>query len=116
MDSDMRKIFMIEDNVDHALLIRKSLENEECAVFHYQDGLEVLKACQAMNGNAAKPDLIFLDLQLPGMDGFEVLQNLKHIKGFERIPVVMLTTSYRKQEIEKALKIMEEYKHESKSK
>ncbi len=97
----MKTIFMIEDNEDHALLIRKSIEDENCTVVHYPDGLQVLKACQTIERDS-KPDLIFLDLKLPGMDGFEVLQNLKNIKGFNQIPVVMLTTSCRRQEVEKA--------------
>ena len=101
----MRKVFMIEDNEDHALLIRKGIEEGDCTVVHYPDGLEALKACQAVENHDSKPDLILLDLKLPGMDGFDVLRNLKQIKGFEQIPVVMLTTSCRKQEIEKAYQL-----------
>ena len=101
----MRKIFMIEDNEDHALLIRRGIEDGECTVVHYQDGLVALEACQGVQGRDSRPDLILLDLKLPGMDGFDVLKNLKHIKGFEQIPVVMLTTSCRRQEIEKAYQL-----------
>lgn len=101
----MKKIFMIEDNEDHALLIRRTIEDSGCIVTHYQDGLEALKACKEIQAGDSKPDLIFLDLKLPGMDGFDVLKNLKLIKGFEQIPVVMLTTSRRREEIIKAYQL-----------
>ncbi len=101
----MKKIFMIEDNEDHALLIRRGVESEDCMVTHYQDGLGALKACETIQSQDQKPDLILLDLKLPGMDGFEVLKNLKKLKWFEQVPVVMLTTSRRREEIEKAYQL-----------
>ena len=101
----MKKILMIEDNEDHALLIRRGLEDGDCNVTHYQDGLEALKACEAIDAQDLRPDLILLDLKLPGMDGFEVLKSLKNLKWFERVPIVMLTTSCRREEIEKAYQL-----------
>ncbi len=101
----MKKIFMIEDNEDHALLIRRAIEDADCSVTHYQDGLDAMKACEAIQNQDQRPDLILLDLKLPGMDGFEVLTNLKKIKRFEPVPVVMLTTSCRREEIEKAYQL-----------
>ncbi|MBI1977344.1 MAG: response regulator [Candidatus Omnitrophica bacterium] len=101
----MRKIMMVEDNEDHAFLVQKSVEDSDCIVVRYSDGLQALKACQDIQNQEGKPELILLDLQLPGMDGFEVLKNLRQIKGFEQIPVVFLTTSARAQEIEKAYQL-----------
>ena len=98
----MKKIFMVEDNEDHALLIRRGIENGDCTVAHYQDGLKVLKACETIQSQDQRPDLVLLDLKLPGMDGFEVLKNLRGMKWFEQVPIVMLTTSCRREEIEKA--------------
>lgn len=101
----MKKIFMIEDNSDHALLIRRGMEDGGCALTHYQDGLEALAACEGIRNQDEKPDLILMDLELPGMNGFEVLRNLRKMKWFERVPVVMLTTSSRREEIEKAYQL-----------
>ncbi len=101
----MKKIFMIEDNEDHALLIRRAIEDTECSVTHYQDGLDAMKVCETIQTQEQKPDLILLDLKLPGMDGFEVLKNLKKLKWFEQVPIVMLTTSCRREEIEKAYQL-----------
>ena len=101
----MKKVFMIEDNEDHAFLIRRGVEDENCVVTHYPNPLEALKACREIQTQEAKPDLILLDLKLPGMDGFEVLKNLKQMKWFEHIPVVMLSTSCRKEEIQMAYQL-----------
>lgn len=101
----MKRIFMIEDNEDHALLIRRAVEGDGCAVTHYPDGLAALKACEELSALEARPDLVFLDLKLPGMDGFAVLQNLRKLKPFGQVPIVMLTTSRRREEIEKAYQL-----------
>ncbi|MBI4357719.1 MAG: response regulator [Candidatus Omnitrophica bacterium] len=101
----MKKIFMIEDNEDHALLIRRGLEGDDSSVTHYSDGPEAVKACRQIQTQDMKPDLILLDLKLPGMDGFEVLKSLRSLKWFEHVPIVMLTTSSRKEEIEKAYQL-----------
>ena len=51
---------------------------------------------------AVKPDIIILDLTLPGIDGFEVLTTIKKDEKLENIPVVILTSSDREEDIEKA--------------
>ena len=101
----MKKVFMIEDNEDHALLIRRGIEDSNCVVTHYLDPSEALKAFQGLQTQDEKPDLILLDMKLPGMDGFEVLKQLKQTKWFDRIPVVMLSTSCRKEEIQAAYQL-----------
>ena len=98
----MHKIFMVEDNPDHALLIRRGIEESECAIAHYEDGLAAVEACEAVDCAEARPDLVLLDLKLPGMDGFGVLERLRKMKWFKYVPIVMLTTSSRKEEIEQA--------------
>ncbi|MBI4368405.1 MAG: response regulator [Candidatus Omnitrophica bacterium] len=101
----MKKVWIIEDNEDHALLIRRGIESADCAVLHYPDGMKALEASREIPDEGSRPDLILLDLKLPGMDGFEVIQKLKEIKLFKRIPVVILTTSSRREEIEKAYQL-----------
>ena len=96
---------MIEDNEDHALLIRKGIEGADCVVTHFPDGPVAVKACHEIQTQDQRPDLVLLDLKLPGMDGFEVLKNLKQVKWFEHVPIVILTTSCRREEIEKAYQL-----------
>ncbi len=96
---------MIEDNEDHALLIRRGIETSDCQVRHFTDGLEALKACEQVQTYDNRPDLILLDLQLPGVNGFEILQAIKKMDELSRVPIVMLTTSARREEIEKAYQL-----------
>lgn len=98
----MKKIVIIEDNEDHALLIRRGIEGPDCSVTHYSDGLEALKACEQIRNFEERPDLILLDLQLPGINGFEILKSIKKMDPLLYTPVVMLTTSARRAEIEQA--------------
>ena len=96
---------MIEDNEDHALLIRRSIEEGECAVVHYADSAAAIEACEGIRNAEEVPDLILLDLKLPGIDGFGVLERLRKNSFFACVPVVMLTTSARKEEIERAYQL-----------
>lgn len=60
-----------------------------------EDGVEALALLrgEGKHAGAARPDLILLDLNLPGMDGRDVLRALKQDPGLQTIPVVLLTTS-----------------------
>jgi CheY-like chemotaxis protein len=65
------------------------------------DGLQAM-ACLRREGeyvDANRPDLILLDLNLPRMNGFEVLNEIKEDPDLKRIPVVVLTTSQAEQDI-----------------
>ena len=75
---------MVEDNIELAAAIRHNLEIEGFAILHAEDGPSGLAAARA-----AEPDLLILDVMLPGMDGFEVLEQLRR-DGFVA-PVLMLT-------------------------
>ncbi len=101
----MKKIVMIEDNDDHAILIRRGLEAGDCDITHYRDGLEAVDAFQKMSAEGGHPDLVLLDLKLPGMDGFGVLERIGKLDWLSKVPVVMLTTSSRKEEIAQAYRL-----------
>lgn len=101
----MKKIMTIEDNADHALLIRRGVESPDCSVSHYTDGPAALKACEQVQNFDGRPDLILLDLQLPGMNGFEILTAIKKMPPLSHVPIVMLTTSARREEILKAYQL-----------
>ena len=98
----MRKIMMIEDNEDHALLIKRGLEAPDCSVDHCINGLEALKIFQQVKNFDSRPNLILLDVQLPGMSGFDILKEIKKMAPLSHVPVIMLTTSARREEIERA--------------
>lgn len=85
MLSLMKKIAVIEDNFDNRLLVRAILmDNYE--VMEYESGAAALEGI-----NASPPDLVLLDISLPGMDGVEVLRRLRANPTLEGVPVVALT-------------------------
>jgi CheY-like chemotaxis protein len=96
-------ILLVEDNQDHAELTLKALANGN-SVFWVKDGEEALDFLQrrgrfATNGAAPRPGLILLDVNLPKVSGHEVLKRIKADDGLRSIPVVMLTTSDRDEEV-----------------
>lgn len=90
-------VLLVEDNEDHVFLTRRALENSglPLQVHVVNDGEAALEFVQQQGeyAQAPRPDLILLDLKLPGKDGFEVLQELKNDGRFKAIPIVFLTSS-----------------------
>ena len=80
----MARILVIEDNVDLAFGLRNNLEIEGHDVDVASSGTRGLEWARHQ-----RPDLVLLDLMLPGMDGFRVLQTLRG--GGSRVPVLILT-------------------------
>lgn len=87
------RVVVAEDNDDHALLIQLSLEratNRPVEVSRARNGDEALTVVDEV-----RPDLLLLDLRMPGRDGHEVLESLKVNPELRRIPVAVLTSSDR---------------------
>jgi CheY-like chemotaxis protein len=78
-------------------MIREAFEHHEIthALHHVPDGVEAMAFLRGDGGHAGspRPDLILLDLNLPRMDGREVLREVKGDPALRSIPVVVLTTS-----------------------
>ena len=100
-------ILLIEDNpVDVDLTIRafksRKLTNPiEIA----RDGEEAIKCIEKWDGGEEVPVVILLDLNLPKIDGLEVLKIFKNHKIYETIPIVILTTSSDSNDIKRAYKL-----------
>ena len=82
----LKRILLIEDNADLAYGLRNNLEIEGYQVEVAGDGAKGLTRARA-----AKPDLVILDLMLPGMDGFRVLRALRDDALTGEMPVLILT-------------------------
>lgn len=78
-------IAVIEDSPDNRLLLQAFLE-DDYQVLEFENGVEALEKLPTQI-----PDLIFLDISLPLMDGVEVLKNLRKHPDLAHIPVVALT-------------------------
>lgn len=93
-------ILIVEDDKFLRELISRKLINEGFKIEEAIDGEEGLKKLQEV-----KPDLILLDLILPGVDGFEVLERTKDNPSTSMIPVLILSNLGQRDEIEKGLKL-----------
>ena len=95
-----RKILIIEDDKFIREFMVRKLVN---------DGYEAIEATNGEEGvrtaKAEKPDLILLDLILPGIDGFESLTRIRKDQEIANIPVIILSNLGQKEDIEKGLKL-----------
>lgn len=96
----MKKILVIEDDKFLRELISQKL---------IQEGYDIAEAIDGEKGlekiNKENPDLVLLDLILPGIDGFEVLAKMKENSDTAQIPVIILSNLGQKDDIEKGLKM-----------
>jgi two-component system, OmpR family, alkaline phosphatase synthesis response regulator PhoP len=81
-----KKILAVDDEKHIVRLVQVNLERQGYEVVTANDGKEALQKVEEEN-----PDLIVLDVMMPYMDGFEVLQNLRRNPATREIPVIMLT-------------------------
>jgi DNA-binding response OmpR family regulator len=88
---------MIDDDEEDFVLVKGALASRRLKVDLYwaQDGEEAMNFLfrRGEYANAPAPNLILLDLNMPGKDGFEVLRDLKAHQNLRKIPVVILTSS-----------------------
>ena len=99
-------ILLVEDNQDHAELTLKALKNGQGShtVVWVKDGEEALEYLQrrgrwADESKSPRPGLVLLDVNLPKVGGHEVLRRIKSDAELRSIPVVMLTTTDRAEEV-----------------
>lgn len=102
-------ILLVEDNEDHIELTLRALKNNNVMneIYVVKDGQEALDFVyhQGKHEDTAKyprPGLILLDIHLPKVNGFEVLETLKKDPDVKSIPIIMLTTSSMDEEIAKS--------------
>jgi CheY-like chemotaxis protein len=81
----MKNIALVEDNPDNRMLVQALLDGEYC-VTEYPDGHEALDGMRRQH-----PDLVLLDISLPGLDGVEVLRILRGDDQLRELPVIALT-------------------------
>jgi CheY-like chemotaxis protein len=99
-------ILVVDDNEDDVLLLQESMRDlSEVNVVHsVRDGDEAMAYLRREGpyASAPRPGLVLLDINMPRMNGFEVLNKMKDDPRLRAIPVVMLTTSNRDADIETA--------------
>lgn len=103
------RFLLIEDDPDHAALICAAIHHAEvgCEIEHASSGEAALD--MLARSGTRKPDVLLLDVNLPGMDGLRVLETIKADPRFNGLPVVMLTTSSAEADLQTA------YRHHANS-
>ncbi|MBI5789681.1 MAG: response regulator [Candidatus Schekmanbacteria bacterium] len=93
-----KKILLVEDNSKNLRLIKLLLKGKGYDLIEAADGPSGLK--KALQ---EKPDLIVMDIQLPGISGLDITRRLRNTPGFETIPIIAMTAHAMKGEPEEIL-------------
>lgn len=96
----MQKILVIEDDTFLRELIVQKLLKEGYEIVEAIDGEDGIKKV-----TEEKPDIILLDIILPGIDGFEVLKKIKEDEKVQDIPVIILSNLGQQDDIDKGIKL-----------
>lgn len=94
----MSKILVVDDEKNIRLVVGKSLEKAGYDIDYAVDGVEAVDKANNIN-----PDLILLDLRLPKMNGFLVLEALKSDVATEDIPVIIFSALSEEDDVQKAI-------------
>jgi CheY-like chemotaxis protein len=93
----LKKILIVDDEASLRLLISATLEDDAFEIYEAEDGISGLEMAQKH-----KPDLVILDMMMPGITGLEVCQKLKSNPGTSKIKVLLLTAKGQQRDREAA--------------
>ena len=98
----MNRILLIDDDFDDAGIFREALEEVDPGIVfqYFSDGAEAMQDLDRLE--ELLPDLIFLDINMPTISGWECLGEFKKKEPLNGVPVIIYTTSSQRQEVEKA--------------
>ena len=94
----MKRILIADDKATGRELVRTILENDGYEIHEAVDGLDAVAQARAVH-----PDLVILDLHMPGLDGFGVVSALRQDAAFNATPILALTASAMMGDRERAL-------------
>ena len=98
------RVYLVEDDPDHALIIGRAIREHgpRTELRAVEDGEAALAALRA---DGTLPDLILLDVNLPGLSGFDLLHAVRADPRLARVPVVMLTSSELPSDVARAYEL-----------
>ena len=86
MQAPPGNILIVDDDPLNRRLLAKHLENDGHGTVQFENGFDALAALET-----EPPDLVLLDVEMPGLDGIEVLERLKDHEGLRHVPVIMIS-------------------------
>jgi CheY-like chemotaxis protein len=103
------EILLVEDSLGEARLTIEAFKENKISnkIHHVTDGVEAMAFLHKKGkySDVDRPDLILLDLNMPKMDGREVLEKIKGNEHLKQIPIVILTTSKAEEDIVKSYEL-----------
>jgi CheY-like chemotaxis protein len=109
MKGKVLNILLVEDDPDHAELVIRCFQDHRVAnrLYHVSQGTDALdylfrKGAYADPRTSPRPHVVLLDLNLPRIDGLEVLRRIRASPSIATLPVVILTTSRAEQDVARA--------------
>jgi CheY-like chemotaxis protein len=95
-----KQVLIVDDNDDYTLLVQKALSNCQipCNLKMLSNGIDLLDWLETNR----RPSLIFLDVNMPVLDGLNTLKLLKQTDHYKAIPVIMLSISERQDDIDES--------------
>ncbi|HSH65467.1 MAG TPA: response regulator [Bacteroidia bacterium] len=94
----VKHVFLIDDDEDDRLFFVEAMQELNASV-HCSLAENGKKALQKLKEMTELPDIIFMDINMPELNGFECLKELKKCTVLQKIPVIMLSTSLSQQDI-----------------
>ena len=84
----MHKLLIVDDSEFQRTKIESEFPSDSFTVLHGSDGLEGLKHCD----EHSDIDLVICDLNMPNMNGFDMVSKIREISGYESTPILMMST------------------------
>ncbi len=106
LNPEKLKVLLVEDNPDDVTIVKRAMRKSDlkCDLYVASDGEEALDmlARKGEFEDTPRPDLVLLDINLPKINGLEVLAKIKQDDQLKRIPVIVLTISEREEDMARA--------------
>lgn len=96
----MKKVLVVDDQKDNVFVLKDRLQREGYKILEAYDGETCIKIAESEN-----PDIILLDVMMPGMSGFEVCKVLSTTKTTELIPVLLVTALTEAEDLKEGFQV-----------
>jgi len=98
----MNRILLIDDDIDDAGLFREALKRIAPSILfqYFNEGEEALR--NLLEEKNVLPDIIFVDINMPKINGWEFLVGIRELRHLKQVPVIIYSTSSEEKEIRKA--------------